>query len=90
MAYYTGLHIGHLGESSMRKFLVLAGLAVAAALVASSPAKAVLGCGCFKLGSPMVCTATVNDCMSKVGGLCGLPCDYTPPKMTKKSKKKKM
>jgi hypothetical protein len=74
----------------MRNYLVAAGLAVAAALAIMSPANAAVGCGCFKLGAPMVCTATVGDCVSKVGGLCGLPCDYTPPKMMKKSKKKKM
>ena len=75
----------------MRNILVLAGLAVAAALVTGTPAKAELGCGCIKLGAPMTCTATIGDCMTKVGGACLLPCDYVAPKkMSMKKSKKKM
>ncbi len=75
----------------MRNILVIAGLAVATALAASAPAKAELGCGCVRLGSPFVCTATIGECLTKVGGLCALPCDYTPPKkMAMKKHKKKM
>jgi hypothetical protein len=74
----------------MRNILVIAGLTVAAALVTGTPARAELGCGCFKLGV-YSCTATIGECMSKVGGLCALPCDYVAPKkMARKKHKKKM
>jgi len=76
----------------MRKLLVVAGLLLGAALVTGTPAKADVGCGCVKLGANPVCTATVEQCMSKVGGLCLAPCDYQPPpkKMAMRHKKKKM
>jgi hypothetical protein len=75
----------------MRKILVLAGLVVAAALVTGTPANAYLSCGCIKLGAPnMTCTATIEQCLTKVGGLCLAPCDYTPPKMSMRKHKKKM
>ena len=74
----------------MRKILVLAGLIVAAALVSGTPAHAYLSCGCIKLGAPFTCTATVGECLTKVGGLCLAPCDYTPPKMSMRKHKKKM
>ena len=74
----------------MHKIILLAGLLFGAALVTGSPARADLGCGCVKLGANPVCTATINDCVTKVGGLCLAPCVYEPPKMMKKTKKKKM
>ena len=75
----------------MRNIVLLAGLAMAAALFSGTPAKAYLSCGCIKFGAPnMTCTATVEQCMTKVGGLCLVPCDYTPPKMSMRKHKKKM
>ena len=53
------------------------------------PARADVGCGCVRLGSPAVCTATVTECNVKVGGLCLAPCDYQPPKKARHSKKHK-
>ncbi len=73
----------------MRKILILTGLLTGMALFSGTPAKADLGCGCVKLGSPMVCSATVVDCNTKVGGICLAPCDYQPPKKARMHKKKK-
>jgi len=71
----------------MRKIIiVLAGLLFGAALLTGTSAKADIGCGCVKLGSNPMCTATIDECMSKVGGLCLAPCDYQPPKMKKHKK----
>ena len=66
----------------MRKILVVAGFALGAALLSGAPAQAEVGCGCVKLGSSPMCVASVNECLSKVGGLCLTPCDYQPPKKT--------
>lgn len=76
----------------MRKILVLAGLLLGAALLTNSPAKAELGCTCVKLAAPAACVSGVGECTFKGGGVCILPCDYQPPKMTKRHghKKKKM
>jgi hypothetical protein len=66
----------------MRKIIILAGLLTGAALFSGTPAKAELGCTCIKLGSPAMCTGGVTSCTVKGGGVCILPCDYTPAKMT--------
>jgi hypothetical protein len=73
----------------MRKILAFAVLLAAAALLSGAPAKADMGCGCVKLGAPATCTATMSECMNKVGGLCLAPCDYVPPKKTAMAKHKK-
>jgi len=79
----------------MRKVLLLAGLLLGAALLSGTPARAeaMLGCSCVKLGANPVCTATVLECNTKVGGVCLAPCTYEPPKKMakhKRGKKKKM
>ena len=72
----------------MRRLLLISGLLLGGALIAGSPASAAqLGCGCVKLTGAPVCMATVEACVSG-GGLCLSPCEYTPPKPAKKSKKK--
>ena len=75
----------------MRKYLAIAGLLLGAALVPGAPAQAepMLGCSCVKLGAEPVCSATVIDCNTKVGGVCLAPCTYEPPKAVKASKRKK-
>jgi hypothetical protein len=73
----------------MHKILVFVGLLAGVGLFASTSAKADVGCGCVKLGSPAVCTATVTECNVKVGGICLAPCDYQPPKAKMHTKKKK-
>jgi hypothetical protein len=75
-------------DDSMRKIVILAGLLMGAALFTGSPAKAELGCTCVKLGSPAMCTSGIGECTLKGGGICVLPCDYTPPKATKHKGKK--
>jgi hypothetical protein len=65
----------------MRKLLILAGLLAGAALFSGTSAKAELGCTCIKLGAPAVCTSGVGECTLSGGGVCVLPCDYTPMKM---------
>jgi len=72
----------------MRKSIVVAALLLGVALVVGSPARADVGCGCVKLGQNPMCTATVEECVGKIGGLCLAPCDYQAPKMAKKHKKK--
>ncbi|HEY1309498.1 MAG TPA: hypothetical protein VGF02_00995 [Pseudolabrys sp.] len=67
----------------MRKIIVIAGLLTAAALFTGAPAKAELGCTCIKLGSPAMCTSGVTACTIQGGGVCVLPCDYTPAKMAR-------
>jgi hypothetical protein len=78
----------------MRKLVLMAGLLLGAALLPGTPARAeaTLGCSCVKLGAAPVCTATVLECNTKVGGVCLGVCSYEPPKkMAKhKGKKKKM
>jgi hypothetical protein len=59
------------------------GLITAAALFTGIPAKAELGCTCIELGAPAMCTSGVTECTMKGGGVCVLPCDYSPPKMMK-------
>ena len=75
----------------MRKYLVIAGLLLGTAFVPGTAAQAepMLGCSCVKLGAEPVCTATVLDCNTKVGGVCLAACTYEPPKMAKKGKRKK-
>ena len=65
----------------MRKIIVLAGLLAGAAMFTAAPAKAELGCTCIKLGAPAMCTSGVTACTMVGGGVCVLPCDYTPAKM---------
>jgi hypothetical protein len=73
----------------MRRIFILAGLLSGIAMFSGAPAKADVGCGCVRLGSPAVCTATVTECNVKVGGLCLAPCDYQPSKKARHSKKHK-
>jgi hypothetical protein len=73
----------------MHKIFILAGLVSGVAILTGSPARADVGCGCVKLGSPAVCAATVTECNVKVGGLCLAPCYYQPPKKARHSKKHK-
>jgi hypothetical protein len=73
----------------MRKIVILAGLLMGAALFAGTPAKAVLGCTCLKLGAPLACTSGITQCTFTGGGACVLPCDYQPPKMAKRHGHKK-
>jgi hypothetical protein len=71
----------------MRKIILLAGLLVGAALFTGTPAKAELGCTCVKIGSPVMCTGGITSCTMKGGGVCILPCDYTPAKMHRHHKR---
>ncbi|MFZ0846172.1 MAG: hypothetical protein WAM62_10300 [Pseudolabrys sp.] len=70
----------------MRKIIIAAGLLIGGALLTGSPAKAELGCTCVKLGSPVMCSSGVTECTFKGGGVCVLPCSYTPMKMAMKHK----
>jgi len=77
----------------MRRLLLVSGLLLGGALLASSQASAgQVGCACVKVGSKLgsapVCVASIEACAEAPGGLCVSPCDYTPPKAAKKSKKK--
>ena len=71
----------------MRKIIILAGLLAGAALFSGTPAKAELGCTCVKLGSPIMCTSGITVCTTMGGGVCVLPCDYTPAKMMMKHRR---
>ena len=76
----------------MRKIVIVAGLLLGAALFTGTSASAAgtwVGCVCAKIGAPAVCVEGPGTCTLKNGGVCVLPCDYTPPKATKKHKKKK-
>jgi len=75
----------------MRKLLLVAGLLAGGSLLVGSPASAdQVGCACVKLGAAPVCVASIEACVSGVGGLCVAPCDYkAPKKMSKKKAKKK-
>ena len=75
----------------MRKLILLAGLLIAAAIVPGAPARAeaMLGCSCVKIGANPVCTATILECNTKVGGICLAPCSYEPPKKAAKHKRGK-
>ncbi len=70
----------------MRKFVVVAGLLLSAAILPGSPAKAeaMLGCECVSLGQPAMCTTTIIECTFQHGGVCVAPCTYEPPKAVKK------
>jgi hypothetical protein len=75
----------------MRKLLLVSGLLMGGALLSGSPASAATGCSCVKLGQNPVCVASIEKCVSGMGGLCVAPCEYKPPKMMKdKMKKNKM
>lgn len=75
----------------MRKLLLVSGVLAGSALLAGSPASAdQVGCACVKLGAAPVCVASIDACVSGMGGLCISPCDYKPPKMMKKKSKKSM
>jgi hypothetical protein len=73
----------------MRKFVFAAGLLLAGALLAGSPAKAELGCLCATATKAPVCTDTFLTCNTKMLGACVAPCDYAKPKLSKKVSKKK-
>ena len=74
----------------MRKIVIGAALLLGAALFTTgTPARADVGCGCVKLGAPAVCTATIIECNTKVGGVCVAPCIYEAPKAVKKGKRGK-
>ncbi|HSP50491.1 MAG TPA: hypothetical protein VLN61_09985 [Pseudolabrys sp.] len=72
----------------MRKIVILAGLLIGAALFTDTPAKAWVGCGCYKLGAAPVCMPGVLECTG-MGGVCLLPCDYQTPKVHKHRHHKK-
>lgn len=75
----------------MRKFVIVAGLLLGAALIGGTPAKAAIGCACAKLGQTLTCTSGITACTTQMGGICVFACDYQPSKKAvKKSKKKKM
>lgn len=74
----------------MRKLLLVTGLLAGGALLTGSPASADVGCACVKLGAAPVCVASIESCVSGMGGLCLAPCDYKAPKMAKKKAKKAM
>jgi hypothetical protein len=73
----------------MRKIVIFAGLLMGAALFTGTPAKAWVGCGCYKLGAAPVCVPGVLECAG-MSGVCLLPCDYVAPKKAVKHHKKKM
>ena len=85
MAYWRG---SSNRDETMRKIVILAGLLMGAALFTGTPAKAWVGCECYKLGAAPVCVAGVVECTG-VGGVCLLPCDYQTPKMHKHRHHKK-
>jgi hypothetical protein len=85
MAYWRG---SSNRDESMRKIVILAGLLMGAALFTGTPAKAWVGCECYKLGAAPVCVAGVSECTG-MGGVCLLPCDYQAPKMHKHRHHKK-
>ena len=69
----------------MRKFVILAGLLLGAALFTNTPAQAWIGCVCAKVGAPAMCAKGPVECtFGGGGGVCVLPCDYQEPKVTKK------
>ena len=70
----------------MRKLIVLSAAVVLGGwLVSGSSAKAELGCVCMNFGKA-ACVSSIAACWPS-SGICTLPCDYTPAKMSKKSKK---
>lgn len=70
----------------MRRLIVLSAAVVLGGWLASgSAAKAELGCLCTSLGKA-ACVSGINACLSGAG-VCLLPCDYTPVKAKKSSKK---
>lgn len=73
----------------MRKLLLVMGLLVSGALLTGGPASAELGCTCVKLGAAPVCVASIEQCVSRVGGICVAVCDYQAPKVVKKKTKAK-
>ena len=76
----------------MRKLIVLSAAVVLGGwLVSGSSAKAELGCVCMNIGTA-ACVSGIAACWPGTG-VCTLPCDYTPAKkmkMSKKMSKKKM
>jgi len=74
----------------MRKILVVAGLLAGAALFttgSATPAKAWVGCECYKINAAPVCMKGPVECTA-AGGVCLAPCDYVAPKKVKHHKKK--
>jgi hypothetical protein len=71
----------------MRKLIVLsAAFVLGGFLMSGSAAKAELGCLCTNFGKA-ACVSGISACWPS-SGVCTLPCDYTPVKKTKMSKKK--
>jgi hypothetical protein len=74
------------GGLAMQKLIVLsAALVLGGWLVSGSAAKADMGCLCTSLGKA-ACVSGIGTCLSGAG-VCLLPCDYTPVKAKKSSKK---
>jgi hypothetical protein len=71
---------------AMRKLIMLSAAIVLGGWLASgSSAKADMGCLCTSLGKA-ACVSGIGACLSGAG-VCVLPCDYTPVKAKKSSKK---
>ena len=71
----------------MKKLIVLSAAVVLGGWLASgTAAKAELGCLCTSMGKA-ACVSGITACFPS-SGVCVLPCDYTPAKMKKMSKKK--
>jgi hypothetical protein len=70
----------------MRKLIVLSAAVVLGGWAMSgTAAKAELGCLCTNLGKA-ACVSGVSACWPSTG-VCVLPCDYTPAKKAKMSKR---
>jgi hypothetical protein len=72
----------------MRKAILLTALFLGAAMLAGTPAKADIGCACVKFGQAPMCLPTMNDCVSKRGGLCLAICHIEPRAQKKMAKRK--
>lgn len=71
----------------MRKLIVLSAAVVLGAWAMSgTAAKAELGCVCMNVGKA-ACVSGLTACFPSTG-VCVLPCDYTPAKKVKMSKRK--
>ena len=64
----------------MRKTVLLAGLLLGSVMLAGTPAKADVGCACFKFGMAPICLPTARECVTKRGGLCLAICHVEPTK----------
>ena len=73
----------------MRKLILAAALVLGgAALFATTPVQAELGCMCGKYDKAPVCVHTPQQCMS-MGGLCVTPCVLEEHKVVKHRKHKR-